>query len=73
MFRSGTEEDCGELEQLLEDISSYMDDFIALKTEAKEQRDQKKKKEEEDNRKGLDMRRAAMQGIASMCELLPVL
>lgn len=50
-----------------------MDDFIALKAEAKEQRDQKKKKEEEDNRKGLDLRRAAMQGIASMCDWLPVL
>lgn len=49
-----------------------MDDFIALKAEAKEQRDQKKK-EEEDNRKGLDLRRAAMQGIPSMCEWLPVL
>ena len=65
MFRSGTEEEYGELEQLLEDISSYMEDFAIQKAETKEKRDQKKRKEEEDKRKGLEMRRAAMEGLSS--------
>ena len=66
VFRSGTEEEYGELEQLLEDISSYMEDFAVQKAETKEKRDQKKRKEEEDKRKRLEMRRAAMEGLSSM-------
>ena len=54
VFRSGTEEEYGELEQLIDDISSYMEDFAVEKAETKEKRDQKKRKEEEDRRKGLE-------------------
>ena len=36
------------------------------KAEEKEKRDQKKRKEEEDKRKGLEMRKAAMEGLSSM-------
>ena len=59
-YRSGTEEEYDELSQLLEDISSYMRDFEELKA--------KKKKEADDKRKAEDMRRAAMEGMASMFE-----
>ena len=44
MFRYGTEEEYGELEQLLEDISSYMEDLAMQKAETKEKREQKKKR-----------------------------
>ena len=56
MYRSGTEEEFTELQQLLEDISSYMQDF-ALAQEGKKC---EMKKKEEDRRKGEEMRRAAM-------------
>ena len=46
--RSGTDEEYGELTQLLEDISTYMRDFEELKTKEK---DEKKKKEADDKSK----------------------
>ena len=61
--RSGTEEEYTELQQLLEDISSYLRDFVAAKAA---QKAANKKKDEDDKRKGEEMRRAAMEGIASM-------
>ena len=64
-YRFGTEEEYDELSQLLEDISSYMRDFEELKAKEK---DEKKKKEADDKRKAEDMRRAAMEGMASMFE-----
>ena len=62
-LRSGTEEEYTELQQLLEDISSYLRDVVAAKVA---QKAANKKKDEDDKRKGEQMRRAAMEGIASM-------
>ena len=64
MFRSGTEEEYSELEQLLEDIVSYNKDFVYAKEVKKEMH---KKKDEEDKQKGIEMRQAAMEGQTSMC------
>lgn len=61
-LRSGTEEEYTELQQLLEDISSYLRDVEAAKVA---QKAANKKKDEDDKRKGEQMRKAAMEGIAS--------
>ena len=55
--RSGTEE------QLLEGISQYMKDFAAAR---ELQKGVSKKKVDEDKKKGEEMRKAAMEGQASM-------
>ena len=70
MFRCRTEEEYGELKQLLEDVSSYMKNFAVQKTETTEKSDLKISKEEENKRNGLGMRRAAMEGLSSM--LFPI-
>ena len=64
--RSGTEEEYTELNQLLEDISSYMKDFTALRAAQVAKRAVQLKKAQEDKQKGEEMRRAAMEGIS--CE-----
>ena len=61
-YRSGTEEEYCELTQLLEDISTYMRDFEEVKERDK---NVKKKKEAEDKSKAEEIRRAAMEGMAS--------
>ena len=58
-FRSGTEEEYGELNTLLEDITTYLED-MSTNVVTKQ-----KKKEEEDRSKGLAMRKAAMETYAS--------
>ena len=52
--------------QLLEDISSYMKDFTALRAAQVLERAAQLKKAHEDKQKGEEMRRAAMEGIS--CE-----
>ena len=61
-LRSGTEEEYTELAQLLEDISTYMNDVMEMKTKEKQE---KKKKERDDKIKAEYMRKAAMEGMAS--------
>ena len=63
--RSGTEEEYSELHQLLEDISSYLKDFNAVRVAQAAERASQLKKAEEDKRKGEEMRRAAMEGRSS--------
>lgn len=65
MCRSGTEEDFGELQQLLEDISTYMKDFEALKAAQAAQKVVAQKKVEDDKQRGEEMRKAAMLRPAS--------
>ena len=61
--RSGTEENYTELQQLLEDIKEYNNDFEAGREE--EQKSARKKKAA-DKKKGEEMRKAAMEGISRM-------
>ena len=63
--RSGTEEEYGELNQLLEDISSYRRDMKELKEKEAMEKEQKKKKEAADQIAGTEMRRKAMEGLGS--------
>ena len=60
--RSGTEEEYGELEQLLHDIYTYREDKKEL-TET--EKDLKKKKEKEEKKKVEEMGEAALAGIRS--------
>ena len=60
VYRSGTEEDYTELNQLLEDISVYTRDFSLAQGEKKSEA---KAKKEEDRKKGEEMRRAAMMSM----------
>lgn len=66
LFRSGTEEDFDELQQLLEDIYTFRQDQEELK---KRENENKKQKEQEEHQKALAMRSAALSGLAS--ELFP--
>ena len=61
--RSGTEEQYTALQQLLEDISQYMKDFAAAR---ELQKGVSKKKVDEDKKKGEEMRKAVMEGQASI-------
>ena len=61
MFRSGTEEDYTELEQLLEDVSTYRRDMQELKDMKAKVRAKTKEKEKEKVEKGLEMREAQAQ------------
>ena len=63
MYRSGTEEEYSEMQQLLEDIISYNTDFVGAKELKKEK---SKKKYKEDKKKGMEMRQAAMEGQRSI-------
>ena len=65
LIRFGTEEEFTELEQLLEDISTYNEDFeVAVKREEESKLARKK----EDKKKGEEMRLAAMTSISgTMC------
>ena len=60
--RSGTEEDYTALHQLLEDITAYMKDFVAAKDV---KNGLSKKKDVENKKKGEEMRKAAMENLAS--------
>lgn len=62
VIRSGSEEEYTQLNQLLEDIYTYRRDLQEVKTKEKEN---KKQKEKEDQQKGLEMRAAALTGMAS--------
>ena len=67
VLRSGTEEEYTELAQLLEDISTYMNDVVEMKAKNKQE---KRKKERDDKIKAEYMRKAAMEGMASrLCML----
>ena len=63
-FRSGTEEEYGELNQLLESITSYRRDFSELRNNEKAER---KKKEEDDKNRAVTMKIAAMERMDSKC------
>ena len=65
MIRFGTEEEYTELMELLDDISTYMRDILELKMKDKEE---KKRKEVDDKRQGEEMKKAAMEGMASTCK-----
>ena len=62
---SGTEEEYSELQQFLEDISSYMRDFRAIRAAQAEERAALLIKVEEDKRKAEEMRCAAMEWMSS--------
>ena len=57
-YRSGTEENYDELAQLLEDISTYLDDMQFIKDQTSKKRNVKESK---DRIKGLQIRAAAME------------
>lgn len=57
--RSGTEEECCQLNQLLEDIYTFRKDANEMQ---KNERESKKQKEKEDKRKAEEMRDAALIG-----------
>ena len=61
-FRSGTEEEYTELQQLLHDINSFKRDMEELKNK---EIMKKKQKQKQDREKGLQMREAALSGMAS--------
>lgn len=65
MCRSGTEEEYSELQRYLEDIASYLCDMSAIQATQAAQRAANRKKLKEDKKKGEEMRRAAMESIAS--------
>ena len=50
--------------QLLDDISSYLSDAVELK---REQNEMRKRTEDQDKQKGEEMRKAALEGLASKC------
>ena len=62
MKRSGTEEEYGQLNQLLEDIYTFRKDDEEMQ---KKKRQNKKQKEKEDKRKAEEMRDAALIGLGS--------
>ena len=61
-FRSGTEENFNELQQLLEDIYTFKRDQEDLK---KREKEKKKQKDLDEHEKALAMRSAALSGLAS--------
>ena len=61
-WRSGTEEEFTEIQQLCEDILVYRRDMIEMRKMEKESRT---KREQEDKRKGEEMQQAAVKRIAS--------
>jgi hypothetical protein len=63
--RSGTEEEYGELSQLLDDILTFRRDMKEIKERDAMEKEKKKNKEIEDRNAGIEMRRKAMEGLAS--------
>ncbi|XP_068726822.1 plasminogen-binding protein PgbA-like isoform X2 [Montipora capricornis] len=63
--KSGTEEEYSELSQLLQDISTYRRDMEENKAKTAKEKEQKKKKEREDKKMGEEIRKKAMEGLAS--------
>ena len=66
MLRSGTEEEYSELSQLLQDIWTYRRNMEDLKRKEKEE---KNRIEDMKNKKGQDMRAAAMRKMCSKLQL----
>lgn len=62
---SGTEEEYSELQELLEDVSSYLRDLEDIRAAEAEVKAAKLRKIEADKQKGEEMRRAAMEGMPS--------
>ena len=60
-IRSGTEEEFTEIEQLLEDICTYNEDFEVV---VKREEESKLARKKEDKKKGEEMRLAAMTTIS---------
>ncbi|XP_015753499.1 PREDICTED: UPF0329 protein ECU05_1680/ECU11_0050-like isoform X2 [Acropora digitifera] len=60
--KSGTEEEYGQLSQLLEDIYTFRKDSVEMQ---KKERESKKQKEKDDKRKAEEMRDAAMVGLGT--------
>ena len=67
VIRSGTEEEYNKLVQLLEDMSTYTRD---LRDQKKEKKKKKNQKEKEEKQKALEIRAAAVSGMASKQFLL---
>ena len=65
LFRSGTEEEYTELQQLLEDVSTYKRDIQDLKEMKAKQISNKKEKEKEKLEKGPEMKEAALVEMTS--------
>ena len=63
--RSGPKEEYSQLNQLLEDISSYMRDLNAIRATQAQERAAQAKKSEDDKRKVEEMRQAAMEVLLS--------
>ena len=63
--RSGTEEEYGELSQLLDDILTFRRDMKEIKEREAMEKEKKKNKEIEDRNAGIELRRKAMEGLAS--------
>ena len=63
--RSDTEEEYGELSQLLDDILTFRRDMKEIKERDAMEKEKKKNKEIEDRNAGIEMRRKAMEGLAS--------
>jgi hypothetical protein len=63
--RSATEEEYGELSQLLDDILTFRRDMKEIKEREAMEKEKKKNKEIEDRNAGIEMRRKAMEGLAS--------
>ena len=61
MYRSGTEEEYTELQQLLDDIVSYTEAFDLL---AQKEEEQKVTQKKEERKKGEEMRQAAMMSMS---------
>ena len=65
IFRSGTEEEYSELQQLLEDVNTSIRDMRELKEMKAKGKERIKEKEKEKVEKGLAMRQAALSGMTS--------
>jgi hypothetical protein len=63
--RSATGEEYGELSQLLDDILTFRRDMKEIKEREAMEKEKKKNKEIEDRNAGIEMRRKAMEGLAS--------
>ena len=61
LCRSGTEEDYGELTQLLEDIFTYRRDVLPVLNKEKQERQKQEKQKQEDKKQAEAMRKSAME------------
>ncbi|CAB3981115.1 Hypothetical predicted protein [Paramuricea clavata] len=70
-YRSGTEEEYTEFDQLLEYLSSYRRDMQELKDMKAKGRERKKEKELQTREKGTQMREAALIGMTNRKHITP--